>query len=211
MVYLLIGQDLPAKDSALKRLKEEYLSEGLQELNLDILYGKEISLKELQEKVMNIPAGPSIRIIVIKNAQSLKKELADFIFHWSKKEDQKIILVLDIERQGKDELSKRLSVRAKVLRFKEEITLSSFDLSRYIEKGQVTLALKALRWLLQEEGKPEMILGGLRYSLENQRLGREALRKKIGFLLNCDIEIKTGRLKPVFALEKLVINLCGLR
>jgi hypothetical protein len=29
--------------------------------------------------------------------------------------------------------------------------------------------------------------------------------------LQCDLDIKTGRIKPVFAMERLVVNLCGLR
>ncbi len=211
MVYLFVGQDLPSKDAALERLKEEFLPKSIQELNLDILYGQELLLKELQEKIINLPAGPSKRILVIRNSQHLKKEICDFIVGWAKKEDKRILLVLDMHSSGKGELLSAFKGKAKILRFKEEIPLSSFDLARQIEKGQVALALKTLNNLLKDSGKPEMILGGLRYSFENQRSMPAILRKRISLILNCDIEIKTGKLKPVFALEKLVVSLSALR
>ncbi|MFY9402453.1 MAG: hypothetical protein WAQ07_03455, partial [Candidatus Omnitrophota bacterium] len=71
-------------------------------------------------------------------------------------------------------------------------------------------ALKILKNLIKEGQKPEMILGALRYSLQSNTLSPLLLRRRIKLLLNCDIEIKTGRFKPVFALEKLVVNLCAL-
>nr|HPL83037.1 hypothetical protein [Candidatus Omnitrophota bacterium] len=63
---------------------------------------------------------------------------------------------------------------------------------------------------IKDGERPERILGGLRYSLENNVQDVKGLRRRLKLLLNCDIEIKTGKLKPVFALEKLVVNLCAL-
>jgi DNA polymerase III delta subunit len=62
--------------------------------------------------------------------------------------------------------------------------------------------------LLREGERPERILGGLRYSFEQGNLVPQQARKRLRLLLNCDIEIKTGRLKAGLALEKLILSLC---
>lgn len=211
MVYLFVGQDLPSKDATLKRIKEEFLSKELKEFNLEVLYSEALTLKELQEKVIYIPAGSQKRIIVIKNAEKLNKDLLSFIANWSKKDEESILLILDASTLRKNNtFPGSLSKNVKVFRFKENLALSTFDLARQIEKRHPHLALQTLSRLLKESEKPEMILGGLRYSLENRCLTSGALQKRVNLILNCDIEIKTGRLKPVFALEKLVISLCAL-
>ena len=47
MVYLLIGQDVTAKEIQLKKIKQEFLPLPLQDFNLDTLYAKEIVLKDI--------------------------------------------------------------------------------------------------------------------------------------------------------------------
>jgi hypothetical protein len=55
MVYLLIGQDIAAKEIQLKKIKQEFLSPDLQDFNLDTLYAQEINLKDIQERFLSIP------------------------------------------------------------------------------------------------------------------------------------------------------------
>jgi DNA polymerase III delta subunit len=211
MVYLFIGKDSPAKDIALKQIKSEALPRGLEQFNLDLLYAGDLSLRSLQEKLLAIPTEFSKRVIVIRNAGELKKELEAFILAWSKEQSQKIILVLDIEEQsGKEHFIRNISKYAKITRFKEPVALNTFSLSRQIEERRPDNALKTLSQLIKDGERPERILGGLRYSLENNVQDVKGLRRRLKLILNCDIEIKTGKLKPVFALEKLVVNLCVL-
>ena len=66
MVYLFIGQDSPAKDIELNRIKKEFLSKELEEFNLDILYAESLALKGLQEKLLALPVKSLKRILVIK-------------------------------------------------------------------------------------------------------------------------------------------------
>ncbi|MBU2221633.1 MAG: hypothetical protein KJ722_03350, partial [Candidatus Omnitrophica bacterium] len=37
----------------------------------------------------------------------------------------------------------------------------------------------------------------------------QEIRKRLKLLLNCDIEIKTGKAKPGLALERFIVSLCG--
>ena len=211
MVYLFIGQDSPAKDIELKRIKKESLTRELEQFNLDILYAEGLSLNGLQEKLLSLPVKSPKRIVVIKNVQELKKDIEDFITGWSKKPDQDIILVLDIDRQNnKDAFIRSINKYAKIIRFKENVPLNTFNLSRLIEQRRTDYALRVLNQLIKDGERPERILGGLRYSLEASMMSALEARLRFKLLLNCDIEIKTGRLKPVFALEKLVVNLCAL-
>ncbi|MBU1726099.1 MAG: hypothetical protein KJ880_00485 [Candidatus Omnitrophica bacterium] len=210
MVYLFLGQDSPAKDIQLKKIRQEFLARGTEQFNTDTLYSKELNLKGLQEKLLCLPANNAKRIVVIKSAENLKEELRQFILGFVKKPYKEIVLVLDIgDYQKRDGFVNQVQRHAKVFRFKEAIRVDAFTLSRWIALKKADYALKVLNQLLKEGERPERILGGLRYAWEKESASPLETKKRLKLLLNCDIEIKTGRLKPAFALEKLVISLCG--
>ena len=210
MVYLLIGQDIAAKEIQLKKIKQEFLPPELQDFNLDTLYAKEIILKDIQERFLSIPLKSAKRIIVIKDAHLLDEESRDFLLAFSKKPLKELVLVLDFAQYDyKDKFVKEISAAASVLRFKETISPDTFALSRQIELRKTDSALRLLNQLLKNGEAPERILGGLRYAWEKQDTQSLPARRKLKLLLGADLEIKTGRLKPAFALEKLVVSLCG--
>ena len=212
MVYLFIGDDALSKDIKLKAIKLEFLKKETFQFNFDILYAKEITLKELQEKLVYLPVKSPKRILVIKDAQHLKDDSREFILKYVKAPYRHIILVLDAGKQDKkDEFISSVYRYAKTFRFREAEHPDTFTLSRQIELKRPDYALRVLNQLLKDGERPERILGGLRYSLERSTPSHLETAKKIRLLLNCDIEIKTGRLKPAFALEKLVIGLCSFR
>jgi len=209
-ICLLIGSDVIAKEIQLKRLKQEFLSPQLQDFNLDKLYAKEIDLKDIQERFLAVPLKSQRRIIIIKGADYLSAEAQEFFLSYSKKPHKQLILILDYERYDyKDGFIKAITRYSKVIRFKETVNPDTFALSRQIELRKTDSALRILSQLLKNGEVPERILGGLRYAWEKSGREGDPARKKLKFLLNCDIEIKTGRLPPAFALEKLVVSLCG--
>jgi DNA polymerase III delta subunit len=210
MVYLLIGQDAAAKEIQLKKIKQELLPPKLQDFNLDTLYAQEIKLKEIQERFLSLPVASSKRIVVIKDAHFLDQKSRDFLLAFSKKPHPQIVLVLDFEQYDyKDEFIKGMSLHGRLLRFKETVDPDTFALNRQIELRKADSALRLLNQLLKNGEAPERILGGLRYAWEKQDIQSLSARKKLKLLLGADLEIKTGRLKPAFALEKLVVSLCG--
>jgi len=228
--YLFIGQDSLSKDIKLKTLRQEFLKPDIEQFNLDISYARELSLKDLQEKLLCLPVSPirntaqikdgtivsngvrtKKRIIVIKDAGELKEESKEFIFNYVKKPYAWVILVLDINRQEpRDEFLSRISKYAQAYYFKETIPPDTFMLVRQIDLRRPDYALRLLSQLLQNGERPERILGGLRYAWERNLSRPLEKRKRLRLILNCDIDIKTGRLKACFALEKLVVNLCCL-
>ena len=211
MVYLFIGQDSLSKDIKLKRIKQEFLPGGIEDFNFDILYAKELNLKGLQERLLFLPVKAKKRIIAIKEAQDLKKDIKEFILKYVRKPLPSILLILDITRkEAQEEFIERIARYVQICYFKEPLHLDTFALSRQIGLGRADYALRVLNQLLQNGEKPERILGGLRYAWEKSVAGPLEIRKRLKLLLNCDINIKRGILKPDLALERLVVRLCRL-
>jgi len=210
MVYLLIGQDVQAREDQLRKIKQEFLPKELQDFNFDTLYAKEAALKVIQERFLAIPLKSAKRIIVIKDAGSLDEACRDFLLSYVKNPDKQLVLVLILEHYDyQDSFIKGISRAAKVMRFKETVNPDTFVLSRQIELRKPDSALRILNQLLKNGEAPERILGGLRYAWEKQGIQGQEARRKLKLLIGCDVEIKTGRLKPACALEKLIVGLCG--
>lgn len=211
MLYLFIGQDSAAKDLALAKIKKEFLPQEVKDFNLDNLYAKDLTLKVLQERLLSLPVKAKKRLIVIRSAQNLKEDTKKFLTKYAIRPAVEIVLLLDIDQpNGHSDFINALSRHAKVVRFKEEPQLNAFSLFRQVSLKKTAAALEILNQLLKNGEKPERILGGLRYSCENEGYLRLEPKKSLKALIDCDIDIKTGRLKPEFALEKLVVSLCVL-
>ena len=210
-VYLLIGQDNIFKDAKLAKIKEDFLPKHLESFNSDTLFGRDLTLKNLQEKLLSLPVKTKKRLIIIKEAQALKDEVKNFLLSYCQKKISDLILVLDVSQKSRrDELVDGLLKVAQVFRCKETELPDAFVLWRQISLKRAPQALKILGELLKNGEKTERILGGLRYACLKDTCRPQDAKVRIKLLLNCDIDIKTGRLKADFALEKLVVSLCGL-
>jgi len=209
-VYLLIGHDQLQKNLKIAKIKQEFLPKSLEVFNFDLLYAHDLNLKALQEKLLALPVKAKQRIIVIKEAQGLKEELKKFLLQFCRNPSNGIILILDIDQlSSKDGFFNELARFSQVCRFKEAIPLNTFTLWRQINYKRPDNALKVLNQLLKNGEKPERILGGLRYSCLKDAFRPLDVKNRLRLLIDCDIDIKTGRLKSDFALEKLVVGLCG--
>ena len=209
-VYLLIGQDITAKTAFFKQLKEKFLPPELQDFNFDILYAQKIKLQEIQERFLALPLNNAKRLILIKDAQLLDAVAQDFILAFVQKPQTQLILALDFQNYDyKQGLIKGLAGKAEIIRFQETINPDTFTLSRQIDAKKTDQALRILNQLLRNGEPAERILGGLRYAWEKQNIQSLGAKGKLALLLTCDLEIKTSRLKPACALEKLVVSLCA--
>ena len=211
-LYLFIGADSLSKDLKISKIKENFLVKQTEDFNLDTLYGRELDLKGFQEKILLLPVKAKRRIILIRGAQALKVEIKDFILGQLKSLQSRIVLILDFDHQDpRDDFVRKLSNSAQVCYFNSIKLPDTFGLNRQIEAGKLDGALRLLNELLQNGEKAERIMGGLRYAWERDIRRPVELKHKLKLLLNCDLEIKRGKLKPELALEKLVIGLCGLK
>jgi len=211
LVHLLVGDDPLLKDGAIKKIKQQSLNKKSESFNFDVFYPKDLYLKDLQEKILCLPVNSEKRIILIKEAQDLKDEIKDFVISYASCAHPSVILILDFtDTSYKEVFLKYLYRFSQIQRFAEKNHPDTFSLSRQIESRKMDLALLVLNQLLESGEKPERIMGGLRYVWEKNKASSLETRRKLRVLLTCDIDIKTGRLKPDFALEKLVIKLCSL-
>lgn len=211
MTYLFIGEDSPFKDIQFRKIRQECLVKETEEFNLDILYAKGLGLKDLQSRLLCLPVKSPKRIVVIRDAEGLKEEVKGFILQYVKKAPKQVVFILDFNRQErKDAFLSGLFRYSKVFTFKDAPRSDTFTLSRQINMNKPDYALRVLNQLLKMGEKPERILGGLRYAWEKDTAADFVMKRRLNLLLNCDLDIKTGRIKPHFALEKLVVSLCGL-
>jgi DNA polymerase III delta subunit len=211
-IYLVTGQDVPAKDKALKEIKSKYLSAKTEQFNLDTVYAKDVTLEALQEKLLYLAVSAGHRMVVIKQASSLKKDCKEYLEHYVLAPNPAVILVLEMEEfDRKDRFSAAVSGHATVRQFRQGIQKTSFALADEICAGKAAASLMVLHQLLKNGQKPELILGGLRSGLSRNTTDITSMRRLNKLLLECDLAIKTSTLKPSFALERLVVNLCGFK
>jgi len=212
MVYIFIGEDEISKKRKLDSLKKEFLSKDTKEFNYDILYAKKMDLERFKELLNSSTFGGNIRLVLIKDALDLSNPLKEFILSYLKRQDPKTILIIDIKDfDSKDKFIQRVLRYAKVFRFRGSIKVNAFDLSRTLEKKDIISSLNILFKLLSKGERPERILGGLRYQWINDNLlNFEEKKRRLALLLDTDFSLKTGRIKPEFALELLVTKLCTL-
>ena len=217
-IYFFLGQDIIGPDgssrkgSVLHNIKSNFLTPKNEIFNFDTLYAKDIDKKGLQRVLLQLPVNSRKRIVLIKDPQYLNSESRDFLLTQIKKgPESSNVFVLDInEPDIKDIFVNAFSRNARVFHFRDPGKPSTFRLARQIELCKTVYALGMLRQLLNNGEKPERILGGLRYALEKETSGFRQRKKRINLLLRCDLDIKTGRLKSVYALECLVVKLCVL-
>jgi len=211
LVYLVIGEDNFSKDAKIKRIKEGLFSKDIENFNLDTLYAKDLTLRDLQERLLCLPVNAKKRIVIIKDTQQLKEDIRSFLLRYLTKPIPQVVLVFESQRlDPKDEFFRYLLRHAETSRFKETVRPDTFTLSRQIELRRPDFALRMLHWLLKNGEKPERILGGLRYALLRSAVSHLEKRRRLRLLLGCDIDIKTGRLRPNLALEKFVVQMCCL-
>lgn len=209
MVYLFIGDDELAKQEKLSLLKKKFLTPASRDFNFETLYAKETPCAVLQEALARLPVNASKRVVVVKDAQKLPEKAKEFLLTYVKKPLADTILVLDFNRlEPKDAFQKAAVAAGRSLVFGQKEFASTFDLCDAIDRRHPAEALGILHQLLSEGEKPERILGGLRYRWERGvGLSAQERMRRMQLLLSCDIDIKRGRLKPEFSLEKLLIGL----
>jgi DNA polymerase III delta subunit len=219
MIYLFVGEDEFSKDIKLQKIKQEFFPPQLESFNFETLYSKDLDLKTLKTRLFQLPINPALarkdgikarqRLILIKNATELRPEIKEYLFTFLKNPPSHISIILEARRiDRRDQFLNQISNIVKLIKFRQSEEINAFSLAEQIIHKKAKPAMRMLRRLLLQGEKPERILGALRYRLHKERLDIRDKKRKLMFLLNCDIDIKTGRLKPDFALERLLIRFC---
>ncbi|MBU0549280.1 MAG: hypothetical protein KJ838_03040 [Candidatus Omnitrophica bacterium] len=209
MIYLFVGEDEFSKDIKLQKIKEELFPPRLESFNFETLYSKDLDLITLQEKLLLLPVKAKQRLILIKGAPKLNAEIKKYLLSYFKNPLSHVSIIFEARHiDRRDTFFSGISKSGEQINFSESVEINAFTLARQILQKRISPALRLLRQLLLKGERPEKILGAIRYQLHRERLSSQDKKRKLSFLLNCDIDIKTGRLKPEFALERLFIRLC---
>ena len=210
-MYLFIGEDELAKQEKIQAIKKQLIPPEVSSFNYEVFTAKELSLPLLKEALCRLPVSSKHRLLVIKDAFRLKDELQEYLLSQIKNLTAGLTIILNAGKapQGNDSFLKEISKIAKVISFKSPARINAFGLGRAIEQRQPDEALRILADLFKAGEKAERIVGALRYQFVKRSLSLEAKRKRIGLLLETDIGLKTGRLKPELALETLIVKLCS--
>ena len=220
MLYFFIGEDEPAKQEKINSLKNESLKKGFEDFNCESFYAKELTLPLFKEALSRLPLESPKRIMVIKDVFKLKDELKDYFTAQIEKLPEDLIIILEaaIIPKAESAFFNKISRYGKVIPFKAKEKIDAFGLARAIERKDASSALNLLVDLFRNGEKPEMILGALRhrfvksdsFSSATDNLKLKEKKEKVGLLMEADLNLKTGKVKPEFALEVLVVKLCGL-
>ena len=209
LVHLLIGQGSSSKDLQIKKIKAELLDKEASEFDSEVVYADELDPRGLQEKLLYLPLKSARRVLIIRQAQELKEEAREILLSYLAAGSNKTVLILDVDSiEPKSAFLSALKSYARIYSFEQDFEPGVFDLVRQIESARVLRSLELLNRLISSGVRPELILGALRSVVRFS--APEQASRIMRLLLNCDISIKTGKLKASFALEKLVISLCGL-
>lgn len=209
-MYLFVGEDEAAKTEKIQSLKKQFLNPQTEQFNSEVFYGRELTLPLFKEALSRLPASAKNRLLVIKGALSLKESLQEYFLSQLNSLPDNLVIVLDIAAIPREEnpfLNKILKI-AKAIHFRMPQAPCAFNLAKAIERKQPDYALNILTDLFKQGEKPERILGALRYQLLKHSLNFRDKLKNIELLLEADVNMKTGRIKPGFALEALVVKLC---
>jgi DNA polymerase III delta subunit len=206
-IYLLVGENEISKLNKIKKLKNELLSNSIQDFNLQVLSAKALNLKALEEALLFLPVKTKKSLLIIRNVEDLPKECKEKLISYIKKPSPQLILILEATHLDKD--IERITKYAQTLYFYSVRQYNTFDLAKAIRNKNQTFALSVLSNLLERGEKPQKILGGLIWQWEQMAkyLSREKIDKGFKILLETDLNIKSSRLTMKTALEISIIKL----
>lgn len=210
MIYLFIGEDELAKTEKIQSFKKQLFPPELEPFNYEVFSAKELTLPLLKEALSRLPVSAKGRLLVIKDALKLKDEIKECLLDRLKHWPETITVIFDLSRppQEENKFLSGLLKASRAIHFKAKEEVNAFGLARAMERKQAESALNILLELFNAGEKAERIMGALRYQFAKPSLNPEERKKKISLLLDTDMNIKTGRLRPEFALEALIVKLC---
>lgn len=212
MIYLLLGEDSPAKDQKIADLKRKFLSsaEAL-EFDYEVLDGDKLEPSTLKKALLALPAVAKKRLIVIRTAHKLNAQNKKLVLELAQSKTDHAVLILDFPQfDHKDHFTAALNPMAQTIPFQQAGKYNVFDMTRAISARHPVEAIQILSVLLSEGNHPLQIMGGLVWfwGKSKDRLSVEGFKKGLLALQEADGNIKRSRLKPEYALEVAVTKLC---
>jgi hypothetical protein len=221
-LFLVVGADFLQRQRAIENIKRRVFKNHPTSLNTLIFYSKEIDLSQLKKKIFTFSFDKE-KIVILKNAEFLSKEITDFFFKNIKKILLGNYLIFEIEkdyynlRKDKNFLShnffRLLLSKAKIFKvpsYSSRVSLEEFKKS--IRRRDLDSSLYILEKLFKTQTKEKeigmQVLGILikEFSSMQGMLERE---KNLSYLWEADRSIKEKRLNYLLVLNRLLVKILG--
>jgi len=210
---VFLGTDEAEKLKRIEHLQKNLFPPTLKDLNFTLLYAddKDLTAETLKNALDSFPTeGAQRRLVVIKRAHKLKKNLQVFLSDFLSRPLLRTVLIVDIpEAKDSESLVEEFVKRgAEVVRFKTEGHSNAFDLCRAVISHQPELALTILTALLRYKEQQSKILGALFWQWERsftqKRLSLDSYKKGLKVILEADKKLKSS--SSAFAREALILE-----
>lgn len=208
--YLFLGEDFLSKEDKIDIIKKDLLKGDAAFFDLEVLSAKETDKQQLSEATKRLPALSQGRLIIIKDIDRFNPACKLQLIAYLKKPFPKIFLVLETDKfDTRDSFISQLTRLCRVVNFQRSRPLDVFGLAEAVSRRKSPEALKMLSQLLLSGEKPQKILGVLIWQWKKiqHTLSKAEFKRGLRMLLEADLNIKRGRLRPDFALELLVAKL----
>lgn len=210
MVYLLLGSDLKAKDSAIAKIKANvFKTPNAHLFDLENLDAHHIGEDVLKKALITLPVVNPKRLVIVNNIHKLKAQDTASLLTFVKSPQTTIELVLESsETTFKGDL-KNIMPFCSTQVLEPGPKANVFDMTKLMTAGKPKEALLTLSTLFQDGVHPLQILGGLAWfwGKDGRRLAPIGFEEGLKALEEADVNIKRSRLDANFAVEKVVVTL----
>jgi len=214
MTYLFLGPQNEQKEKNISDIKKEWLSTP-DSLKFDyaVLHGHKCDPKILKKTLLELPGISQKRVVLLRDFHKLSAYNKGLIEAFLSSSFDHCVLILESSQAGeKDSFVKKVKPYATVVAPAETPKLNVFDITNCMSRKQYAQSLKVLSQLIEEGQHPLQIMGGLVWfwGRTKNRLSQARYEKGLKCLQEADLDIKRSRLKPDYAMERLVVRLCAI-
>jgi len=211
MIYLFLGEDLPAKDARIAEIKNKLFKDSESAIAFDYenLDAKGLKEDALKQAFLTLPVIAPHRLILLRQVHQLKAADIQVLIKYCQKPSKHCDVILESSESSLKGELKDLPLYAKgVVLGKPELP-SVFDMTKLISANRSGDALKMLDGFYNNSVHPLQIMGALvwYWGKEGKSRGREKFERGLKALEEADLNIKRSRLEPQYAVEKLVVEL----
>ncbi len=213
MVYLLLGENIQAKDIQISQIKAGLLIKPESvHFDFESLDAHHLSSANLKKSLLAIPMICSKRLVLVRHVQKLKNDAISVLLAFVSNSPQHCDVILDASGELKGQLQDVASY-AKVLTFGLKQGPNIFDMTKLISLKKTAEALKMLHGFYNQGMYPLQMMGALvwYWGKEGKALGPQRFEKGLKALEEADLNIKRSRFLPEYALEKLIVELVELQ
>ena len=213
MICLLLGEDLKAKDAKIIQIKSASFQDP-QALNFDfeLLDAAHLPADALKKALITLPVLSAKRLILVRNIHKFKTADAIVLMQFLTSPADHVDMVLESSQTAfKGEL-KDLAVLCAVSVFDGPPHGNVFDIGKLMTAGKAKEALALLNSFYMDGTHPLQIMPALiwYWGKEGRALPQERFERGLKALEEADLNIKRSRLKPEYAVEKLIVELTAL-